>query len=171
MALSSGSPALGESVVEAAVGQWHKQVGEAVSADEPLVELETDKVTVEVPAPASGALSKISLKEGDSVGVGEVLGGIAAGAGRPGDRGHGRDRLLRSPPRRCQRRSPSSPSARAGVRSGGQGAEASLRREEASRGLSPSPAARKLDPRQDRSPTPSPAQAGAARCSSRTCWE
>jgi 2-oxoglutarate dehydrogenase E2 component (dihydrolipoamide succinyltransferase) len=70
-------PTLGESVVEATVGQWFKQAGEAVSADEPLVELETDKVTVEVPAPASGVLSEITVKPGDTVAVGAVLGAIS----------------------------------------------------------------------------------------------
>ena len=71
-------PTLGESVVEATVGQWFKQAGEEVAADEPLVELETDKVTVEVPAPAGGVLSEIVVKEGDTVEVGALLGTIAA---------------------------------------------------------------------------------------------
>jgi len=74
-------PSLGESVVEATVGQWYKQAGEAVSADEPLVELETDKVTVEVPAPASGVLSEIVVKSGDTVAVGALLGAISDGDG------------------------------------------------------------------------------------------
>jgi 2-oxoglutarate dehydrogenase E2 component (dihydrolipoamide succinyltransferase) len=75
-------PSLGESVVEATVGQWYKQAGEAVSADEPLVELETDKVTVEVPAPASGVLSEIVVKSGDTVAVGALLGAISDGDGK-----------------------------------------------------------------------------------------
>lgn len=70
-------PTLGESVVEATVGQWFKQAGEEVAADEPLVELETDKVTVEVPAPSAGVLSEIVVKEGDTVEVGALLGAIA----------------------------------------------------------------------------------------------
>ncbi|MGD8692159.1 MAG: 2-oxoglutarate dehydrogenase complex dihydrolipoyllysine-residue succinyltransferase [Methyloceanibacter sp.] len=70
-------PTLGESVVEARVGQWFKQAGEEVAADEPLVELETDKVTVEVPAPSAGILSEIVVKEGDTVEVGALLGAIA----------------------------------------------------------------------------------------------
>ncbi|ODS00546.1 dihydrolipoamide succinyltransferase [Methyloceanibacter methanicus] len=74
-------PTLGESVVEATVGQWFKQAGDAVAADEPLVELETDKVTVEVPAPAGGVLSEIVVKAGDTVEVGALLGAIAAGDG------------------------------------------------------------------------------------------
>ncbi|MDA8231804.1 MAG: 2-oxoglutarate dehydrogenase complex dihydrolipoyllysine-residue succinyltransferase [Magnetospirillum sp.] len=73
-------PALGESVSEATVAKWFKAVGEAVMADEPLVELETDKVTVEVPAPAAGVLSEIVAGSGESVGVGAVLGAIAEGA-------------------------------------------------------------------------------------------
>jgi 2-oxoglutarate dehydrogenase E2 component (dihydrolipoamide succinyltransferase) len=81
MATEIRVPNLGESVVEATVGQWFKQAGEAVSADEPLVELETDKVTVEVPAPASGVLSEILVKSGDTVAVGTVLGAISDGAG------------------------------------------------------------------------------------------
>ncbi|MEM8644311.1 MAG: 2-oxoglutarate dehydrogenase complex dihydrolipoyllysine-residue succinyltransferase [Pseudomonadota bacterium] len=74
-------PTLGESVVEATVGQWFKQAGEAVAADEPLVELETDKVTVEVPAPSGGVLSEIIVKEGDTVEVGALLGAITEGDG------------------------------------------------------------------------------------------
>ena len=75
-------PALGESVVEATVGQWFKEAGDAVAVDEPLVELETDKVTVEVPAPASGVLSDITVNPGDTVAVGAVLGAIADGDGK-----------------------------------------------------------------------------------------
>jgi 2-oxoglutarate dehydrogenase E2 component (dihydrolipoamide succinyltransferase) len=82
MATEIRVPSLGESVVEATVGQWFKQAGDAVSADEPLVELETDKVTVEVPAPASGVLSEIAVKQGDTVAVGTVLGAISDGGGK-----------------------------------------------------------------------------------------
>jgi 2-oxoglutarate dehydrogenase E2 component (dihydrolipoamide succinyltransferase) len=74
-------PTLGESVTEATVGRWFKQPGDAISADEPLVELETDKVTLEVPAPASGVLNDIAAKQGDTVAVGGVLGSIKEGAG------------------------------------------------------------------------------------------
>ena len=82
MATEIRVPSLGESVVEATVGQWFKQAGDTVVADEPLVELETDKVTVEVPAPASGVLSEISVKPGDTVAVGAVLGAISDGDGK-----------------------------------------------------------------------------------------
>ncbi|MFS8035700.1 2-oxoglutarate dehydrogenase complex dihydrolipoyllysine-residue succinyltransferase [Xanthobacter sp. AM11] len=74
-------PTLGESVTEATIGKWFKKPGDAVKADEPLVELETDKVTVEVPAPTSGVLAEIVAKDGDTVGVGALLGAITAGAG------------------------------------------------------------------------------------------
>jgi 2-oxoglutarate dehydrogenase E2 component (dihydrolipoamide succinyltransferase) len=75
-------PALGESVTEATVGKWFKQPGDAVAVDEPLVELETDKVTLEVPAPAAGVLSDIAVKDGDTVAPGAVLGQITEGAGK-----------------------------------------------------------------------------------------
>ena len=73
-------PTLGESVTEATIGQWFKKVGDAVSADEPIVELETDKVTIEVPAPVSGTLEAISVNEGDTVEVGALIAASAAGA-------------------------------------------------------------------------------------------
>jgi 2-oxoglutarate dehydrogenase E2 component (dihydrolipoamide succinyltransferase) len=72
-------PTLGESVNEATVGRWFKAAGEAVKADQPIVELETDKVTLEVNAPASGILAEIAVKEGDTVKVGAVLGRLGEG--------------------------------------------------------------------------------------------
>ncbi len=81
MAVDIIVPALGESVTEATVSKWFKKEGDAVAADEPLVELETDKVTVEVPAPAAGVLEAITAAEGSEVAVGAVLGRIAEGAG------------------------------------------------------------------------------------------
>src|SRR5712692_9514469 len=75
-------PSLGESVTEATVGHWFKQAGDVVTADEPLVELETDKVTLEVPAPATGVLAAIAVKAGDTVAVGTVLGSIREAAGK-----------------------------------------------------------------------------------------
>jgi 2-oxoglutarate dehydrogenase E2 component (dihydrolipoamide succinyltransferase) len=71
-------PTLGESVTEATIGQWFKKVGDAVAADEPLVELETDKVTIEVPAPSAGVLESIAANPGDTVNVGALIGAIAA---------------------------------------------------------------------------------------------
>ena len=82
MATEIRVPNLGESIVEATVGQWFKQTGDAVSAAEPLVELETDKVTVEVPAPAAGVLSEIVVKQGETVAVGALLGAISDGEGK-----------------------------------------------------------------------------------------
>ncbi|MEO8686339.1 MAG: 2-oxoglutarate dehydrogenase complex dihydrolipoyllysine-residue succinyltransferase, partial [Devosia sp.] len=73
-------PTLGESVTEATIGQWFKKVGDTVAADEPIVELETDKVTIEVPAPAAGVLEAIAANPGDTVDVGALLGAIG-GAG------------------------------------------------------------------------------------------
>ena len=69
-------PTLGESVTEATVSKWLKSQGEKVSADEPLVELETDKVNVEVPSPSNGVLDSIAVKEGETVNVGSLLGTV-----------------------------------------------------------------------------------------------
>ena len=69
-------PTLGESVTEATVSKWLKSQGEKVAADEPLVELETDKVNVEVPSPTSGVLGSIAVKEGETVNVGSLLGTV-----------------------------------------------------------------------------------------------
>ncbi|MGD9913339.1 MAG: 2-oxoglutarate dehydrogenase complex dihydrolipoyllysine-residue succinyltransferase [Rhizobiaceae bacterium] len=80
MATEIRVPTLGESVTEATIGKWFKKAGDAIKADEPLVELETDKVTVEVPAPAAGTLSEIAVQEGDTVNVGALLGTISEGA-------------------------------------------------------------------------------------------
>lgn len=80
MATEIRVPTLGESVTEATIGKWFKKAGEAVAVDEPLVELETDKVTVEVPAPAAGVLAEITVKEGDTVEVGALLGQISGDA-------------------------------------------------------------------------------------------
>jgi 2-oxoglutarate dehydrogenase E2 component (dihydrolipoamide succinyltransferase) len=73
-------PTLGESVTEATIGKWFKQPGDAVAVDEPIVELETDKVTIEVPAPAAGVLADITAKDGETVAVGALLGQIKEGA-------------------------------------------------------------------------------------------
>jgi 2-oxoglutarate dehydrogenase E2 component (dihydrolipoamide succinyltransferase) len=73
-------PSLGESVSEATVAKWFKKVGDAVNQDEPLIELETDKVTLEVNAPASGKLADIKIGEGNTVEVGALLGMIEVGA-------------------------------------------------------------------------------------------
>ncbi len=81
MATEIRVPTLGESVTEATIGKWFKKVGDTIAADEALVELETDKVTIEVPAPAAGTLSEITAQEGETVEVNALLGQIGeAGA-------------------------------------------------------------------------------------------
>ena len=79
MAIDIVVPTLGESVTEATIGKWYKKQGDSVKADEPVAELETDKVTLEVNAPASGVIAHIAVKEGESVAPGAVLGAIAEG--------------------------------------------------------------------------------------------
>ncbi len=81
MATEIRVPTLGESVTEATIGKWFKKAGDTVAADEPIVELETDKVTIEVPAPSAGVLSEIIAKDGETVGVGALLGSIGEGSG------------------------------------------------------------------------------------------
>src|SRR5688572_28590302 len=76
-------PALGESVTEATIGKWFTQPGDPVAVDEPLVELETDKVTLEVPAPAAGVLADIAAKDGETVAVGALLGKIEEAGSAP----------------------------------------------------------------------------------------
>jgi 2-oxoglutarate dehydrogenase E2 component (dihydrolipoamide succinyltransferase) len=118
-------PTLGESVTEATIGKWFKQAGEAVAVDEPLVELETDKVTIEVPAPTAGLLSDIAVKNGDTVAVGALTvpkwsntgtvlrlkgKGVARADGSKGDELVRLDRRDRSPcPRRRRTGSPGNP--------------------------------------------------------------
>ena len=103
MATEIRVPTLGESVTEATIGKWFKKAGDAVAVDEPLVELETDKVTVEVPSPTAGTLTEIAAKEGDTVAVGALLGSI--GEGGAGCREAGRE----SGSRRRKRRSNGKP--------------------------------------------------------------
>ena len=83
MATEIRVPALGESVTEATVGRWFKKAGEPVKADEPIVELETDKVTLEVNAPASGVLAEIAAQDGETVSAGALLGQIGDAASAP----------------------------------------------------------------------------------------
>ena len=85
MSIEIKVPAMGESVTEATIAKWFKKEGDAVARDEPLVELETDKVTVEVPSPAAGTLDEIRVKQGQSVQVGTILGAVKEGKGsQPG---------------------------------------------------------------------------------------
>ncbi len=80
MAIEIRVPTLGESVTEATIGRWFKKKGEAVKLDEPILELETDKVTLEVNAPAAGVLAEITVKDGETVSAGALLGQISDGA-------------------------------------------------------------------------------------------
>ncbi len=82
MATEIRVPALGESVTEATVAKWLKKIGDSVAVDDPIVELETDKVTLEVNATASGTITEIAVPEGGNVGVGGILGVIGDGAGK-----------------------------------------------------------------------------------------
>src|SRR5579863_3018910 len=83
MAIEIRVPTLGESISEATVGKWFKKAGEPVRADEPLVELETDKVTLEVNAPGAGVLSEITAETGQTVAIGALLGQLSGGAAAP----------------------------------------------------------------------------------------
>jgi len=98
MATEIRVPMLGESITEATVGKWFKQAGEAVKADEPLVELETDKVTLEVNAPAAGVLSEVAVKTGDTVAVGALLGAVAPGAAADGSASAKKSEAPQPPP-------------------------------------------------------------------------
>jgi 2-oxoglutarate dehydrogenase E2 component (dihydrolipoamide succinyltransferase) len=127
-------PTLGESVTEATVAKWFKQVGEQVEADEPIVELETDKVTLELNAPASGSLSEIAVEEGAEVEVGAVLGSIEEGEGAPAAK-----------PEHAPAPARQEPQAEARPRAGAADGEAAATAEEERRGDGAlSPAVRKL---------------------------
>ncbi len=124
MATEIRVPTLGESVTEATVAKWFKQVGESVSADEPLVELETDKVTVEVPAPAGGTLGQIDAGEGSDVEVGALLGAITeeAVAAVTAPSGNGADTATAetpAPPPAAPSPAPAAPAASAPAPSAG----------------------------------------------------
>ena len=90
-------PTLGESVTEATVSKWLKSQGEKVAIDEPIVELETDKVNVEVPAPSNGVLGSIEVKEGETVNVGSLLGIINKNTN---DLGEAKETKTYSPPKK-----------------------------------------------------------------------
>ena len=134
-------PALGESVVEATVGQWLKQAGDAVAADEPLVELETDKVTVEVPAPSAGVLSEIVVKAGDTVEVGALLGSIAEGEGAAATP---RPSAEKADPPAAPQAAPQTPAAQPAEAPIALVREPHIREEIAPTSMPPSPAAKKL---------------------------
>ena len=112
-------PAMGDSVSEGTILEWHKQEGDQVSEDETLVEISTDKVDAEVPAPATGTVVKVHAAEGDTVHVGAVLAEIATNGGRAGpgargraaDPGRGRARPAKPSRSRCRRWASRSPRA------------------------------------------------------------
>ena len=124
-------PALGESITEATVGQWFKKPGDAVKVDEPLVELETEKVTVEVPAPAAGVLADIKVAQGTTVGIGSVLGSISEGAAAAAQPAAPQPAAAPPPPK-APEAAPPKPAPAAAVASTGNG------------GMPPSPAARRV---------------------------
>src|SRR5262244_2687978 len=113
MAVELTVPALGESITEAVVGKWHKRVGEPVTVDEPVVVLETDKVTIDVPAPAAGTLAAIAHAEGDTVKIGDVLGSIAGGAAATAAAPAPRPAAQAAPSADANRQAPMTPVARA----------------------------------------------------------
>jgi 2-oxoglutarate dehydrogenase E2 component (dihydrolipoamide succinyltransferase) len=128
-------PALGESITEATVGQWFKKPGDSVNVDEPLVELETDKVTVEVPSPAAGVLSKVVVKQGATVEIGSVLGSISEGAGaaaKPAPAPSESPPQAKTPPAAAASKPAEPPKASPSPKPGGNG------------GMPPAPAARKM---------------------------
>ena len=95
-------PTLGESVTEATVSKWLKSQGDKVVADEPIVELETDKVNVEVPAPSNGILGAINVKEGETVNVGSLLGIINISSNKDADN-HKEIKKYNPPPKEIDR--------------------------------------------------------------------
>ncbi|HUW74880.1 MAG TPA: 2-oxoglutarate dehydrogenase complex dihydrolipoyllysine-residue succinyltransferase [Methyloceanibacter sp.] len=148
-------PTLGESVIEATVGQWFKQAGDAVAADEPLVELETDKVTVEVPAPASGVLSEIVVNAGDTVEVGALLGAIVDGDGKakPATKKKSPPKSAKTEPKaeaktkteaETETKTETEPAVRPPVELKELAREPHIREEVSAAAMPPSPAARKL---------------------------
>ena len=134
MAIEIRVPALGESVTEATVGQWFKKPGDAVNADEPLLELETDKVTLDVPAPAAGVLADIKVPQGSTVAVGTVLGSIRE-----------RDGAALTPPPSAARQPASEPAPQPA----------------AAKGRIPAPPAEKPQPSQPAAPKPAAVAKGA----------
>jgi len=121
-------PTLGESVTEATVAKWFKKVGDAVKADEPLVELETDKVTVEVPSPAAGVLKSISVEEGANVEVGAVLGQLDVGAsgGKTAAEPAKKEEAKKEEPKKAEAPKAVAPAAASGDKKNGPAAEKML---------------------------------------------
>jgi 2-oxoglutarate dehydrogenase E2 component (dihydrolipoamide succinyltransferase) len=123
MATEIRVPTLGESVSEATIGRWFKKAGDAVKADEPLVELETDKVTLEVNAPAAGVLAEITVKDGETVTPGALLGQISEGGGATSAAGKPEAKAA-TPPTSSAKQAPAPPRAAAAPTNGGQQSQA-----------------------------------------------
>jgi 2-oxoglutarate dehydrogenase E2 component (dihydrolipoamide succinyltransferase) len=125
MATEIRVPTLGESVSEATIGKWFKKAGDAVKADEPLVELETDKVTLEVNAPAAGVLAEITAKDGETVTPGALLGQISEGAsaGPTPAAPKSEAKPAASPPTSAAAQAPAASRAAAGATNGGSQAQ------------------------------------------------
>ena len=147
-------PTLGESVTEATIGRWFKKAGEPSAATSRLVELETDKVTVEVPAPAAGVLGEIAAKDGETVAVGALLGAIAEG-GAAAAKPAAAPAKAAAPPGRA-------PPPAAGA--------APRRRRPPPADAPLAPSARRSPPKPASTPRPSPAPARMAASPRATCW-
>jgi 2-oxoglutarate dehydrogenase E2 component (dihydrolipoamide succinyltransferase) len=122
MATEIRVPTLGESVSEATIGKWFKKAGEAVKADEPLVELETDKVTLEVNAPAAGVLAEITVKDGETVTPGALLGQISEGGAAAAAAPKAEAKAVAPPPASAQTQAPAASRAAAAATNGGSSA-------------------------------------------------
>ena len=174
MATEIRVPALGESITEAIVGKWFKEAGDKVEVDEPLVELETDKVTVEVPAPVSGVLGEIRVTEGATVAVGAVLCAISNGAaGAKSAATSAAPPARAKAPEKSQTKAPSPPPAPPLAKAAAQAPQQSNAAKPAKGAMPPSPAARKklaeagLDAEAvDEAPAAAPAPASASKASS-----
>src|SRR5947209_9342360 len=189
MATEIRVPTLGESVSEATIGKWFKKAGDAVKADEPLVELETDKVTLEVNAPAAGVLAEITAKDGETVTPGALLGQISeGGAGAAAPPAKTQAKAVAPPPASTPAQAPAASRAAAAATNGGsqtQSAPAqmppapSAAKIAAERGIDPGEVAGsgkrgqvlkgdvlaftpQAAPAQARAPTPTPARAPSA---------
>src|SRR5207245_267927 len=119
MATEIRVPTLGESVTEATIGRWFKKPGEPVKADEPLVELETDKVTLEVNAPAAGVLAEITAKDGETVTPGALLGQISEAGGKAAAPGKSEAKAVAPAPASAQTQAPAASRAAAAATNGG----------------------------------------------------
>jgi 2-oxoglutarate dehydrogenase E2 component (dihydrolipoamide succinyltransferase) len=140
MATEIRVPTLGESVTEATIGKWFKKAGDAVKADEPLLELETDKVTLEVNAPAAGVLAEITVKDGETVTPGALLGQISEGAGAAASsaKSQAKVKAAAPPPASVPTQAPAGSRAAAAATNGGSQTPA------ASTQMPPAPSAAKI---------------------------